>query len=228
MDARQGLRIAAGAAAGITVLVVARATRAAVTKVADAVLPLPEGDGSRPRGARDRAYQRGVTINRPPAEVYRFWRDLQPLARVLDRVARVEWLDDRRSRWVVEGPGPTMIEFTAEITDDEPDRALSWRSLDSPVPHEGRVEFESAPGRRGTELRVRLAYRPPAGAVGVAVARFTGDEPDLLVRDALRRVKQVLECGEAIRVDGQPSGRGPLQERVTEIVRHRVATGGRA
>ena len=174
----------------------------------------------------ERTYLRGVTVNRPPAEVYAFWRDLPRLATVLDRVS-VRQLSDDRSQWTVEGPFHRTVEYTAEIVVDEPERAIGWRSVDSPVPHEGRVEFRPAPGGRGTELRAGLSYRPPAGALGAAAARLTGDEPDLLLRDALRRVKQILECGEAIRVDGQPTGRGPVQERVTEAIRHTVATGGR-
>ena len=177
--------VAGAAGAGVAVAIAARAVRARRRG--------PVGPGG------ERTYLRGVTVNRPPAEVYAFWRDLPRLATVLDRVSVV----------------------------DEPERAIGWRSVDSPVPHEGRVEFRPAPGGRGTELRAGLSYRPPAGALGAAAARLTGDEPDLLLRDALRRVKQILECGEAIRVDGQPTGRGPVQERVTEAIRHTVATGGR-
>jgi uncharacterized membrane protein len=220
MNGRTGLRLATSAAAGVATAVAVRAARGALTATRRAAGPA-QADGRR-------TYLRAVTIYRPIDEVYAFWRDLQPLARVLPRVLLVEELDERRSRWVVAGPADTELAFHAEVVTDDPPRLVAWRATDSPVPHEGRVELRAAPGDRGTEVRVRLTYRPPAGDIGVALARLTGDEPDQLLRDALRRIKQVLEAGEVVVVDAPPSGRGSLQERVTGIVVHRAGTGGRA
>jgi len=219
MNSRQPLRSSVGVAAGAAGAVLAGALAARALR---AVLA-----GRVPAMGGPRAYLRGVTIFRPPAEVYRFWRHLPALSMVLDRVESVTVLDEQRSEWTVKGPAGSRLRFSAEIVVDEPDRAIAWRSVDSPVPHDGRVEFQPAPGNRGTELRVWLTYRPPAGAVGAVAGRLTGDEPDRLLRDALRMVKQVLECGEVIQVDGQPSGRGPVRREVTEAVRQTVATGGR-
>lgn len=220
MNARTGLRLATSTAAGV-------ATAVAVRAAARGVLVASRRPGAGHAEER-RTYLRAVTIYRPIDEVYAFWRDLQPLARVLPRVLLVEELDSRRSRWVMAGPGDTELAFHAEVVTDDPPRLVAWRATDSPVPHEGRVELRAAPGDRGTEVRVRLSYRPPAGELGVALARLTGDEPDQLLRDALRRVKQVLEAGEMVVVEGEPSGRGPVQERVTRLVVHRAGTGGRA
>jgi hypothetical protein len=57
------------------------------------------------------------------------------------------------------------------------------------------VTFADAPGGRGTEVRVDLAYEPPAGPLGVLAARIAGEEPALQVPEALRNLKQVLETG---------------------------------
>ena len=72
-----------------------------------------------------------------------------------------------------------------------------------------------------------LTYELPAGRAGAALATLTGDEPDQVLRTALRRVKQILDCGQIITTDGQPSGRGTVREKVTAFVDHKLATGGR-
>ena len=170
---------------------------------------------------------RGVTVNRPVDEVYAFWADPQRLAGATGRRATAERLDERRVRWSVAGPAGRSIGWVTELTVEEPPHVLGWRSVSGPVPHEGRAEFTPAPGNRGTELRVGLTYRLPAGSAGAAVARLTGDDPDQMLLTVLRRAKQLLEGGEIVTVDGQVSGRGPLRQRITEYVDHRLATGGR-
>lgn len=210
-----GVKLAAGAVAGVAIAAGVRAARA-------------RGGHNGHRAGKGRAHLRGVTVNRPPEEVYAFWRDLPRLARAVQQVVNVEEIGGNRSRWVLLGPAGRKIEFTAETIIDEPGKVLAWRSIDSPVSHEGRVEFNPAPGNRGTELRVGLTYKPPMRAAGAAMAWLAGEEPDQLLRNALRRVKQLLEAGEVVLVEGQPSGRGPVKERITEAVVQRVAVGGRS
>jgi hypothetical protein len=75
---------------------------------------------------------------------------------------------------------------------------LGWKSLPgSSVPNAGSVNFREAPGGRGTEVRVSLEYEPPAGKLGVAIARaLGGEEPSIQVREDLRRYKALMETGE--------------------------------
>jgi uncharacterized membrane protein len=152
-----------------------------------------------------RTYARAVTIYRPPTEVYAFWRDLPNLAQALGHVVRVDEVDDRRSRWIVEGPGSSEVEFMADILFDEPPRLIEWRADDAPLPHQGRVEFSRAPGGRGTE--VRLTVTASDGTARAGRAPRSGDR---LLYDALRRVKQIMEAGEVLRVEGQSSGRDAM------------------
>jgi uncharacterized membrane protein len=154
------------------------------------------GDGVRP-------HRYAVTINRPLDEVYEFWRDLSSLARTSKDVVRVDDIGDRRSRWVVEGPGSSELEYIVEIMAEEPGRLIVWRTDESPMRHEGRVSFSRAPGGRGTEIRVEAS---PTGSE-------SDQEPDQLVRDAVRRVKQVLEAGEVIVADGTSTGRDRARRR---------------
>jgi uncharacterized membrane protein len=41
-----------------------------------------------------------------------------------------------------------------------------------------------------------LEYQPPGGAVGRLVAKLFGEEPDVQVREDLRRFKSMMETGE--------------------------------
>lgn len=176
---------------------------------------------------RHRSTVRAVTVNRPPAEVYDFWRELPRLAEAMARRTRVEQVDERYSRWSMDGPVGRRARWHARITEDRPGRALAWQVDDGPAPHYGRVWFTDASLDRGTEVRVALRYASPGGRVGRLLLSLTGDEPDLLLRTTLRRVKSLLECGQVVVAGELTSGRGPAAERVTRMVRDQLTTGGR-
>lgn len=148
-----------------------------------------------------------VSIYRPVDEVYRFFREFKDLGRVLTHVNAVRETDDKHSHWFVKGPGGMELEWDAEIIEGRPNELISWRSIGSPdVESTGSVRFERAPGERGTFVRVSLNYLPPAGALGAAVARLFGEEPEMQIKEDLRRLKQILEAGEIASTEGQPSG----------------------
>lgn len=148
-----------------------------------------------------------IAVNRSPEECYQFWRDLQNLPRFMQHVESIEVTDGRRSRWVVKGPGGTNIEWDAEITDDIPNQAIAWRSLEgSDVKNSGWVRFERAPTGHGTFVKVHIRYEPPAGKVGAVIAKLLGKEPGQLVKGDIRRFKHILETGEIPTTEGQSSG----------------------
>ena len=135
-----------------------------------------------------------VSIDRPPEELYRFWRTLTNLPRVMPHLESVQVLDERLSHWVAKGPGRTRVEWDSEIIDDRPNRCLAWRSVEgSQVYNAGSVQFERQPSGAGTEITVELLYDPPAGSLGSAVASLFGRDPASEVRADLRRFKQLME-----------------------------------
>ena len=157
-----------------------------------------------------------VTINSTPDELYHFWKNLENLPLFMEHLESVSEVSDRASHWVAKAPAGTSVEWDAEIVDDQPDRSIGWRTLpDSQVTHEGMVSFEPASGGRGTIVRVEMLYVPPAGKVGVWIARMFGEEPALQVADDLRRLKQLLETGEVATTLGQPSGKRSVFGRTT-------------
>jgi uncharacterized membrane protein len=136
------------------------------------------------------------TINRPRGEVYAFWRDFANLPRVMTNVLSIEVKDDRTSHWKVAGPGGPY-EWDATITEDEPGRLIAWQSAEgADVAHRGRIEFRDAPPGRGTWVTATIAYAPPGGFIGKAVAKLTQKEPSIQTRRDMRRLKQFLETGE--------------------------------
>jgi uncharacterized membrane protein len=75
--------------------------------------------------------------------------------------------------------------------------SIAWRSLEgSEIPNAGSVQFRPAPDGRGTEVKVVLDYRPPAGKLGAAFARLFGEEPQQQVEEDLQRFRRVMETGD--------------------------------
>jgi uncharacterized membrane protein len=167
---------------------------------------LPLGAGA-PGGDGSVRVEQSVTINQPPAAVYEFWRDFSNLPRFMTHLESVTSTGAGRTHWVAKGPFGKPVEWDAEIINEEPGRLIAWRALEgSEVQHTGSVRFAPAPGGRGTELRLRMEYAPPAGAVGAAVAKLFGEEPSMQTHDDLRRLQSYLEAGEVPTTDGQPRG----------------------
>ena len=144
-----------------------------------------------------------ITINRPLVEVYQFWREFENFSTFMSHLESVATIAPGRSRWRAKGPAGVRVEWEAEIIGDRESEWIAWRSVEgSAIQHSGSVRFEHAPGARGTELHVELQYNPPAGVLGVTIARLFGDDPEQQIREDLRRFKQLLETGELSLSDG--------------------------
>src|SRR5687768_9717661 len=138
-----------------------------------------------------------VTINRPVAELYRFWRNLENLPRFMSHLESVERITDTLSRWRAKGPAGVDVEWNAEIINEVPNQVIGWRSIEeSDVVSAGSVNFDEVGG--GTRVRVRLQYSPPGGKVGAAVARLMGRDPASEIREDLRRFKQIIETDRVV------------------------------
>lgn len=152
--------------------------------------------------------QTSLTVDRPRSEVYDYWRRLENLPQFMKHLADVRQVSARHSEWVARVPKDMgTIEWDAEIVAEEEDQRLAWRSVNgADVDHAGEVRFEDAPGGRGTEVHVNLAYRPPAGGIGKAASRLLNPAFEQMVKEDLRRFKHVMETGEMPTIEGQPVG----------------------
>ncbi len=151
-----------------------------------------------------------VTVNKPRAEVYAFWRKLENLPLFMKHLSSVEQRDEKHSHWVAQFPGfPSIVSWDAEIVKEEEGSLLGWNSLpDSVLDNAGKVEFRDA-GDGETEIHAVISYRAPLGPAGESVARmFTPLFKNMLQED-LRNFRRFIETGELPTTEGQPSGRKP-------------------
>ncbi len=161
-----------------------------------------------------------MLIHKPPEQLYAFWRDFENLPKIMTHLAEVKRLDDGRSHWLatVQKLGGMRLEWDAEVTADEPNRRIGWRSLPgSRVETLGEVRFEHAPGDRGTYVHASLSYVPPAGKLGHMLAWILNETPERQMRDDLRNFKRLMETGEIVTIIGQPrgtcTGTGKIQQK---------------
>ncbi len=149
------------------------------------------------QGDADTLVGRTVTINKPRAELFAYWRDFANLPVFMDNVERIDILDDRRSHWVVKAPGGKTVEWTAAITEERDGEFIAWASEDgADVPNSGRIDFADAQGGRGTVVTATILYDPPGGVIGKVIAKMFQREPAIQARRDLRRFKQLMETGE--------------------------------
>jgi uncharacterized membrane protein len=147
-----------------------------------------------------------VVVSKSPEECYQMWHNFEQLPRFMSYLESVRDLGDGRSHWVAAGPGNMRVEWEAETVNDIPGQMISWRSLArSEVCTSGTVEFQRAPGNRGTVVKVRMSV---SGLAAMSpLARLMGKHPEQMVYKDLRRFKQIMETGEVITTEGQSAGR---------------------
>jgi uncharacterized membrane protein len=150
--------------------------------------------------------QESVTVRRSPEDLYRFWRNLENLPRVMNYLDAVHVVSPMRSHWVAKAPAGKTVAWDAEIVTRTENHEILWRSREgSQIANAGSVRFIPT-GNRGTEVHVSLSYSPPAGSVGVVIAKIFGEEPHRQIEQDLLRFKQFMETGEFATTEGQPAG----------------------
>lgn len=144
-----------------------------------------------------------VTIAKPSREeLFSFWRDFTNLPGFMENLDKVELLEGGLSRWTIKAPGGASVDVETEIALEKPGELIAWRSVEgSDIDTEGRVRFRDAPGGRGTEVELIVAYKPPLGGAGRAIAKLFQREPAIQARRDLRRFKMLMETGEIANSD---------------------------
>ncbi|ALG91353.1 MULTISPECIES: SRPBCC family protein [Actibacterium] len=156
----------------------------------------PGRTGRLPRYGDYAVVGKTVTINSPRHELYAFWREFKNLPRFMENVEAVEASGDTLV-WTIRGPAGSSYTLRTRIISDRKNEQIAWRSIDgSDIDTEGKVMFRDAPGGRGTEVEAIIAYVPPGGAAGRAIARLFRREPAVQGRHELKRFKMLMETGE--------------------------------
>ena len=141
---------------------------------------------------------RSVTIRKPKEELFEFWRDFSNLAKFMENLEAVEReADTKVSTWRIKAPIGQTVEIKSEILSEKKNDYIAWQSVEgSDIETRGRVEFEDAPGDRGTMVSLEMAYDPPGGTLGRAAAKLFLREPQIQARHDLKRFKMLMETGE--------------------------------
>lgn len=108
--------------------------------------------------------EKTIEVNRPLSTVYNQWTQFEDFPYFMEGVKEVRQLDDTHLHWRAEIWGKEK-EWDAEITEQEPDKRISWKST-SGAPNAGTVRFEST-GPETTRVRLVMAY-DPKGAIETA------------------------------------------------------------
>ncbi|UOD29909.1 SRPBCC family protein [Massilia violaceinigra] len=154
--------------------------------------------------------EKSISIDAAPEQVYALWTSYDNFPRFMANVLEVRDLGNRRSHWVVKGPAGNEFSFDAVLIEQVRPHRLAWRSEPgAQVEQTGSVRLE--PSRGGTLATVSLSYRPPAGAVGQAVATLFGGDPERELEEDLGRMKNLLEGTPTARA-GDKSKEGPRSE----------------
>ncbi len=119
-----------------------------------------------------------IEVDVPVRTAYNQWTQFEEFPRFMAGVKAVRQLDDKRLAWRAEIAGKD-VEWTAEITQQEPDKRIGWRST-SGAENAGSVTFEPL-GPNKTKATLRLHYEPEGAvqttgsALGLVKARVSGD-----------------------------------------------------
>jgi uncharacterized membrane protein len=138
--------------------------------------------------------EKTIVINRPPAELFSFWRRLENLPRFMVHLESVTERGDGVSHWVMKTDQGKHLEWDARIIEEKPNEMISWQSLeDADVDNAGSVWFTPVPGAQGTMVRLKMRYNPPGGKLGAAVAKLTGHSAEEQISEDLNRFKDLME-----------------------------------
>ncbi|TAH38686.1 MAG: SRPBCC family protein [Planctomycetota bacterium] len=121
---------------------------------------------------------KSIDVNVPVQAAYNQWTQFEDFPRCMEGVKEVRQSDPKRLLWRAE-IGGKEVTWTAEITAQDPDRLIAWRST-SGARNEGTVAFEAVSPCR-TRITLHLDYDPEGplqstgSMLGAVTARVDGD-----------------------------------------------------
>jgi uncharacterized membrane protein len=145
------------------------------------------GLGPTERGVLMAEVREEIEVAVPATTAYNQWTQFEEFPQFMENVESVRQIDDTHLRWVAE-IGGQQHEWTAEITRQEPDRVVAWRSTDGKGVS-GEVRFEPSELDR-TRIEVTMMWEPE-GFIESLGAKVSADT--LGIKRDLRNFKQIIE-----------------------------------
>lgn len=159
------------------------------------------------RGRHAVDVEKTINVAAPVDRVWELWSNFENFPRFMAHLREVRKVDEGRSHWVAAGPAGVSVEWDAVVTDWVPNQFIGWTTSEgSPIEMTGQVRLRPT-SAIATEIDVQLAYNPPAGAAGHALASLLGADPKRAIDDDLVRLKSLLEdektskAGDTVRLE---------------------------
>jgi uncharacterized membrane protein len=133
--------------------------------------------------------QDSIEVQAPVRQAYNQWTQFEEFPKFMDGIQSVQQLDDTHVQWVAEIRGERR-QWTTEITEQQPDEKVAWKTIDGEVKNDGVVSFEQIAGgqtRVNAEMDVEgdsTAKNVAGDLLGVVKSQVRGD---------LERFKQLIE-----------------------------------
>jgi uncharacterized membrane protein len=169
----------------------------AVGAAAGGALLLRSVAPSRPRMARSRGRCLEVCqtlhVRAAVESAYAALRDCDRLVQLLPSLQALRHRADGATRWIVHDPHGWPLEWTALISELQPNRQIAWRTTDdSPLAQWGMVWLEPIDARQ-TRLHLYVSLRCVPGRTGQALRRLLGAGAHGELSENLGRLRRYLE-----------------------------------
>lgn len=115
-------------------------------------------------------FEDSIEVPAPIGEVYRRWTDFPHFPEFMGSVETVRPTGNNRYHWIARILGAKQ-EWEAEVTDQQPNSHISWRSIAGPQ-NQGTVSFRPL-SSGNTGVRLRMEYAPPGGKTGQLLDQAT-------------------------------------------------------
>ncbi len=152
--------------------------------------------------------ERSITVEKPAAELNRFWREPESLSKIMGSFVEVTKVSNDCAHWRIRGPFGRNVEWDTQIVEDRPGEILRWKSMSgTQIPNEVSVRFHPAPKDWGTEATLRFHIDMQGGILANWRAKRLRMLPRLLAEKGLRRFKSLAETGEVPTLEHNPHAR---------------------
>ena len=130
-----------------------------------------------------------IEVQVPVQQAYDQWTQFEEFPRFMEGIQSVQQLDDTHVRWVAEIRGESR-EWTTEITDQQPDEKIAWKTIDGEIKNDGVVTFEQV-GDGQTRVDVQMDVESDSTAENIAGSLLGVVKAQ--VHADLARFKQLIE-----------------------------------
>jgi uncharacterized membrane protein len=145
------------------------------------------GETARGTGGGHKTVEQEIDVAVPVRNAYNQWTQFEEFPKFMEGVQEVRQLDDTLLHWAATVAGK-QAEWDARIVEQEPDRRISWESVDGKETR-GAVTFQEL-GPERTRVRLNMSYVPEGiaekvgAAAGLDTRRIRGD---------LERFRHIIE-----------------------------------